>query len=89
MALGNTEIISREVEKQLSVSLDKRFDAFSAQFMEELALIGERIDKVDNRLDKLEQKFDKFAEDTNIGFSLTRKALSGITDIIKTLSKPV
>ena len=37
MVLANMEIL-REVERQLKESLDKRFDAFSAQFTEHLEI---------------------------------------------------
>lgn len=45
MSLGNVAI-QREVERQLKESLDKRFDAFSAQFTEQLAEIDEKFTKV-------------------------------------------
>ena len=50
MAIVNMEI-SREVERQLQDSLDIRFDLFSAQFTEQLALLNERIDELDKKID--------------------------------------
>ncbi len=49
MALVNVEI-QREVERQLKDSLDKRFDVFSAQFTEQLALMGDRIENIEKSI---------------------------------------